>query len=219
MTAASDCGSVSLRLLLWAPKVRRTQVWGCSTLVLLMGGDNSIDLLQAEGTGSTCPQQAPTLTQVCIHTYTHAQTHTLSHPHPVSVCPVAGWRDRGGCSDTGQSSREGTPPPASAAGVSVGLGDPQTPLKAPAWLLCGCPPAGGDAPHCSTLQHTHKVSVSASYCYIHAHSQPILNCVCVCQQECVCVCERLREAERLEEEKKKLRLERKQLRHTLRRHR
>ncbi|XP_076588065.1 uncharacterized protein cntrl isoform X2 [Chaetodon auriga] len=110
---------------------------------------------------------------------------------------AAEWRDSGGGS--GRSSRGPTPPPAPAAAVSAGLSHCHAPLDGPAWLLCAppaavfSPPAGGAALHCNIPEH---------------RDRQVDRCVCA-----------HKDAERLEDEKKKLRLETKQLRHTLRRHR
>ncbi|XP_067377633.1 centriolin isoform X2 [Channa argus] len=104
---------------------------------------------------------------------------------------ATGWRDSGGGSDADRSSTGGTPlpPPDPAADVSV----------RPAWLLCGSPaaivyspPAEGGFLHCNVPEHRDT------------------------REKCVC---EHKEAEKLEEEKKKLRLETKQLRRSLRRHR
>ncbi|XP_070820717.1 centriolin [Chaetodon trifascialis] len=110
---------------------------------------------------------------------------------------AAEWRDSGGGS--GRSSRGPTPPPVPAAAVPAGLSRRHTPLDGPAWLLCASPaavsspPAGGAALHCNIPEHG---------------DTQVDRCVCM-----------HKDAERLEEERKKLRLETKQLRHTLRRHR
>ncbi|XP_037834385.1 centriolin isoform X3 [Kryptolebias marmoratus] len=100
------------------------------------------------------------------------------------------------CSEPAESdgsSRGGAPPPPPppphpAAGLSAGIWDPQTPPMGPTWLLCG-PPAGGAALHCNIPEH--RATGGG------------------CVSECV-------HAERLEEEKKKLRMETKQLRLKLR---
>ncbi|XP_026177590.1 centriolin isoform X2 [Mastacembelus armatus] len=110
-------------------------------------------------------------------------------PPTHSDSDTAEWRDSGGGSDADAAP---APPPDPAAGAS------QAPLVGPTWLLSGLPaavvyspPAGGAALHCNIPEHRHMA------------------------QTCGCV---HKEAERLEDEKKKLRLETKQLRHSLRRH-
>ncbi|XP_026198209.1 centriolin isoform X2 [Anabas testudineus] len=121
-------------------------------------------------------------------------THTDS-----DTAAAAGWRDSGGGSDADRSSRGGTPPPVPAEGVSAGLSDSYTPLVGPTWLLCGSP---------SAVVYSHPAGGAVLHCNIPEHRDMVEKCVC-----------EHREAEKQEQGKKKLRLETKRLRHTLRRHR
>nr|XP_043882959.1 centriolin isoform X2 [Solea senegalensis] len=115
-------------------------------------------------------------------------------------------RDSRGDSDTDRHTTGGAPPhhpspPDPAEGISVDFSHCHTPLVGPAWLLCGSPVA---------LVSTRTPGGSALHCNVPEHRDTEEKLVCECLHT---------EAERLDKEKKKLRLETKQIRHTLRRHR
>ncbi|KAM4615837.1 uncharacterized protein cntrl [Polymixia lowei] len=132
----------------------------------------------------------------------------------------AGWRDSGGDSNADCSSSEGgigegrggsplsSPPP--APGLSAGLADSQAPLPAPAWLLCGSAaviysrPAEGAGPQHGGVQRGRCVCESIQTERLEEKRREER------QKE--------RRKERGKEERIKLRLEVKQLRHTLRKH-
>ncbi|XP_024908977.1 centriolin isoform X2 [Cynoglossus semilaevis] len=109
------------------------------------------------------------------------------------------WRDSGGGdSEADQSCPAGTP---SAAPPCPGCSLRHAPLVAPAWLLCGSPAGMIDssAAGCSTL-----------HCNVIGHRDTGAEPVCECVHT---------EAEKLQKEGTKLRLETKEIRRTLRQHR